>query len=259
MNLFTPKRETWLHRVNPALKLILFLFLLVTVLITRRIDFVCYQLFAYLLLLTASGHPRRRVLLLLSPFVLIFISSASTLILFGKGDSVWWQWGLIKISEESFYHGILIGFKTLCFGVLGLVFALSTKPVLFFYAMMQQLRLPAKYAYSFIASIRLLPMVWEDFHNRKNALQVRGYRYRKGLIGYYDRLRAYAVPLMAQSIRRASRVAVAMEAKRFQMGASRTYYYVTRYSRLDAVFITLMLGLFMACYLLPDVLTLFGR
>ncbi|BFH66955.1 MAG: energy-coupling factor transporter transmembrane component T [Paenibacillus dendritiformis] len=249
MNLLIPETETWLHRVNPAYKLFVFVLLLLVTLLNRQFDFALNQLIAYtLLLFLFSGHSRKKVLLITLPFLFLFISSASTMILFGKGEHIWWSWGLIRISEESFYRGLLLGCKTLTFGMLGLAFALTTKPIQLFYALMQQFRLPAKYAYSFIASIRMLPAVWDDIRTRSDALTVRGVRYAKGIKGMYERLRNYALPLLAQSIRRAQRVAVAMEAKRFQMGRARTYYYVTRYTRSDIGFTLAMLGLVAAAY-----------
>jgi energy-coupling factor transport system permease protein len=174
------------------------------------------------------------------------------MMMFGKGVNIWWSWGLIKISEESFYYGLFLGLKTLCFGLLGLVFMLTSKPTLLFYAFMQQFKMPPKYAYSFIASIRLLPMVVDEFHTRSNALRVRGVHFTKGLKGLFERLKMYTVPLLAQSIRRAQRVAVAMEAKRFQIhsAAKRTYYYTTTYTKLDVFFTVVMLVLFAATYLL---------
>ena len=250
MKLLAPKSETWLHQVNPALKLLVFLALLIVALLTRELDFACYQLILYtLLLFVCSGHSTKKLLFVTTPFLLLFVSTASTMILFGKGEHEWWSWGIIRITEESFYRGLVIGVKTLCFGMLGITFAFTTKPILLFYALMQQFRLPPQYAYSFIASLRLLPAIWEDYRVRTHALQIRGVQYSKGFKGIYERLRMYALPLLAQSIRRAQRVAVAMEAKRFQMGQSRTYYYVTRCHWRDVWFTLLMAGLITLAYM----------
>src|SRR5690625_5784550 len=93
--------------------------------------------------------------------------------MFGKGINVWWSWGFIKISEESFYYCLLLGFKTACFGFLSLTFLLTSRPILLFYALMQQFKFPPKYAYSFIASISLMPVVLEELQTRSNALKVR--------------------------------------------------------------------------------------
>ncbi|MCY9543422.1 energy-coupling factor transporter transmembrane protein EcfT [Paenibacillus alvei] len=251
MNLLAPKSETWLHRVNPAIKLVVFIILLLVALLNRQLDFALYQLVLYtLLLFLCSGHSKTKLLLLTLPFLFLFVSTASTMILFGKGEHVWWSWGLIRISEESFYRGLVIGVKTLCFGMLGLTFAFTTKPILLFYALMQQFRLPPQYAYSFIASLRLLPAIWEDYRTRSHALQIRGVRYKSGWRGIFERLHTYALPLLAQSIRRAQRVAVAMEAKRFQMNKSRTYFYITRYHSIDLAFVLLVFTLVTAIFLL---------
>lgn len=94
MNLLTPQTETWLHRVNPAYKLFVFVLLLLVTLLNRQFDFALNQLIAYTaLLFLFSGHSRKKVLLITLPFLFLFISSASTMILFGKGEHIWWSWG----------------------------------------------------------------------------------------------------------------------------------------------------------------------
>ena len=235
---FTPNRQTWLFAVNPALKFVVFVSLLLVILFTRNVLFVSWlSLIFAILYYVYSGYPIRKLALLSIPLVLSFASSAVTIILFGKGDSILWQWGIVKISEESIHHGLLLGMKSLTFGFVGLTFLLTVQPVLFFYAMMQQFRLPSKYAYSFIASIRLLPIIVEEIQVRTNALKIRGITFSRGFKGFGERIQAYTVPMFAQSIRRAQRIAVAMEAKQYQMDGVRTYYYPTSYSRMDILFL----------------------
>src|SRR5690625_6440144 len=105
------------------------------------------------------------------------------MMMFGKGSNIWWSWGIIKISEESFYYGLLLGFKTACFGFLSLTLLLTSRPILLFYALMQQFKFPPKYAYSFIASISLMPVIMEELQTRSNALKVRGVQFSKGIKG----------------------------------------------------------------------------
>src|SRR5690606_2558268 len=116
----------------------------------------------------------RKLLLLSLPFVFAFLSSSLTLALFGRGEHVLWQWGIVKISEESIRSGLAIGTKSLAIGMISLVFLLTTDPVLLFYALMQQFRFPAKYAYGFLAAVRLVPVVIEEWQTRTHALKVRG-------------------------------------------------------------------------------------
>ena len=230
-------RETWLHRVNPTLKLSFSLALFVVVLFTHNPSVMLNFTAAALLVLFAfSGHPGKRLALYVLPALLLFISSSTSMIFYGKGETLWWKWGLIQISEESFFRGIQVGLKSLCFAAVGLLFALTTRPVYLFYSLMQQCKVPPKYAYSFMAAMRLLPIMIEEFQTLRHALAVRGVGRERGLGGLYRKVKAYAVPMLAQSIRRAQRIAVAMEAKRLAGKGKRTYYYEIGFSPVDAVF-----------------------
>lgn len=242
LNWFTPERQTWLFHVNPALKFVVFFIFMIITLVNQNLQFAIWQAVSYgLLFYVFSGYSLKKLALLTIPLAISFLSTAMTMSLFGKGEAVLWQWGIFKISEESIQHALLLGSKSLSFGFVGFTFILTIQPVLFFYAMMQQFRLPSKYAYSFIATFRLIPAVTEELQIRRNALKVRNVQFSKGSKGLYERLKSYSVPLFAQSIRRAQRIAVAMEAKQYQMGATRTYYYSTRYTQMDMVFLAVMI------------------
>lgn len=242
LNWFTPERQTWLFRVNPALKFAVFFTFMIITLINRNVHFALWQTILYgLLFYVFSGYSLKKLAVLSIPLVISFLSTGLTMLLFGKGESVLWQFGIFKISVESIQHALLLGSKSLSFGLVGFTFILTIQPILFFYSMMQQFRMPSKYAYSFIAAFRLIPAVTEELQIRRNALQVRNVQFSRGSKGLYERLQSYTVPLFAQSIRRAQRIAVAMEAKQYQMGAARTYFYPTRYTHMDVVFVAVMI------------------
>src|SRR5690625_2660930 len=115
---------------------------------------------------------------------------------------------------------------------------------------MQLSKFPSRYASTFIASFSQTPPVLQPLHPLSNALKMRGVQFSNGTKGLYDRLRLFTVPIFAQSIRRAQRVAVAMEAKRFHIGSARTFYYETTYALWDALFVVIMVGLFTTAYVL---------
>ncbi|HEY0827347.1 MAG TPA: energy-coupling factor transporter transmembrane component T [Bacilli bacterium] len=238
MQLTFPYHETWLHRVNPGLKLILFVLLFFIVILIHNLN-ILINLTAGVLLLLAlgSGHPWKRLLLYSSPFVLVFISTATGMMMFGQGSTTWLKYGLLHVTEESFFRGLHLGFRALNMAAAGLLLGLTTRPVYLFYSLMQQWRLPPKYAYSFLAAMRMLPLLLEEFQTLRNALKVRGTRTSYGLKGLYLTIQRYAIPLLAQSIRRAQRIAIAMEAKRFSNEVKRTYYYKIKYSCWDVIFV----------------------
>ena len=250
---FAPQRITWLHRANPAWKGLLMFLVMLVLFFSRDLAFIVVMACWYGgFLFVFSGFARRKLLLLCLPFALTFLSSSLTLALFGKGEHVLWQWGIVKISEESVRSGLIIGMKSLAIGLVSLVLLLTTRPVLLFYALMQQFRFPARFAYSFLAALRLVPIVIEEWQTRTHALKVRGIAFSKGVKGVYERLKLYSVPLFAQSIRRAQRMAIAMEAKQFRMNGPRTYYYETSYSQIDAYLTAYVCGSLLVALLMPE-------
>jgi len=252
MQLTFPHRETWLHRVNPTLKLVLFSLWFVAVIWIHNFNVMANAAMGSLILLLWSGHPWRRLLLYSSPFLLVFISTSTGMMFFGKGETEWFRWGLVNITEESFYRGLHLGFRALSMAAAGLLFGLTTRPVNLFYSLMQQGRLPPQYAYSFLAAMRLMPILIEEFQTLRHALKVRGTKKQGWLGSFYRTLHRYAIPLLAQSIRRAHRIAVAMEAKRFVGNERRTYYYKIGFSYRDAIFTLCTAAIFVLAYVVGD-------
>ncbi|MCH1627074.1 energy-coupling factor transporter transmembrane component T family protein [Ferdinandcohnia quinoae] len=234
---FTSK-ETWLHSINPTLKLLVLVGLCASLFFIDDLNLTMNITLTVLVLYWGfTGQPIGRVLLLSFPFFLVFISTSTSMILFGKGDMTWFEWGLIRITEEGFQKGLLVGLRAVIFASLGLMFALTTRPVYLFYSLMQQVKLKPKYAYSFMAGLRLIPIMMEEFQTIQYAMKVRGVEGQRGIRSIYFKLKAYSIPLLSQSIRRAHRIAVAMEAKRFSDYATRTYFYQIGFSKHDITFL----------------------
>ncbi len=250
--------ETWLHKINPTLKLFFMVGMFLFVLFVHQLNLLLYLTFgAFILFWFFSGHPKKRVALLMIPFILVFVSTATSMIFFGKGETTWFKFGLIHITEESFYRGIHLGFRALIFATLGLTFTLTTRPVKLFYSLMQQAKLKPKYAYSFMAGMRLIPIMIEEFFTIRNAMRVRGVQQQRGLRSLFFKLKSYSIPLLSQSIRRAHRIAVAMEAKRFSDASKRTFYYPIGYSKTDGLFILSFVALILLSYYSAEWLPLF--
>nr|WP_290443547.1 energy-coupling factor transporter transmembrane component T [Sporolactobacillus kofuensis] len=172
--------------------------------------------------------------------LVVSLFSASAMILFGKGSHVLYHQYLIMITQESLARGILLGLRTFTFSLVGMLFATTTLPVPFFYSLMQQLKVPVRFAYGCLAAFRMIPMMAEELTHIRQAMIVRGMTKQKGIKAYYARLNHYLLTMLAQSIRRAQRTAIAMEAKRFSMKESRTFYYQIGWSRNDLVFVLII-------------------
>ncbi|WP_101842190.1 energy-coupling factor transporter transmembrane protein EcfT [Halobacillus sp. Marseille-P3879] len=242
-------KETWLHKTNPSLKLIIIGLLFIQLLMIHNPNvLINYMVGTLLLYLFFTGHPWKRLFIIAIPFLLIFLTSSTSMIFFGQGEVTWMKWGLVHITEESFFRGLHLGFRGIIFAALGVIFALTTRPVYLFYSLMQQLKLKPKYAYSFMAAIRLIPIMIEEMQTLHYALKVRGVQAEKGIRGFYKKLKSYAIPLLSQSIRRAYRIAVAMEAKRFSNHTNRTYFYKLGFSRFDVLLMGCLLTIICLAY-----------
>jgi len=84
----------------------------------------------------------------------------------------------------------------------------------------------------------------EEFQNVHYALKVRGVPNRGG----FSKVKRYAIPLLSQSIRRAQRIAVAMEAKQFSGSGPRTFYYEIGFGKYDVLFVILFVVLLFVSY-----------
>ncbi|WNB93871.1 energy-coupling factor transporter transmembrane component T [Bacillus sp. NEB1478] len=230
--------ESWLHKINPSFKLIILTLLFIFGILIHNVNFmISFTIVTSILFLFFTGHSFKRIILFSLPFIIIFLSTSSSMIFFGEGNKLLFSWGLVHITEESLYRGIHLGFRALSFAMLGLTFALTTRPVYLFYSLMQQLHLKPKYAYSFMAAVRLLPIMIEEFQTIRYAQKVRGVNSPNGLVGYFKMIQSLMIPLLSQSIRRAFRIAVAMEAKRFNNNSKRTFYYQIGFSKFDLLFL----------------------
>ncbi len=246
-------KETWLHKINPSLKITVIIFLFVYVLMIHNTNILInYMMGMLILYMFFTGHPWKRLFVISVPFVILFLTSSTSMIFFGKGETTWLTWGLVDITEESFFRGLHLGFRGICFAILGVIFALTTRPVYLFYSLMQQFKLKPKYSYSFLAALRLLPLMVDEVQTLNYALQVRGIQDKKGVRGFYKKLQSYSIPLLSQSIRRAHRMAVAMEAKRFSSHVPRTYFYRIDYSKFDIIFLLYFLTVALLAHFIAD-------
>ncbi|MFS0786471.1 energy-coupling factor transporter transmembrane component T [Shouchella sp. 1P09AA] len=241
---------TFLMKMNPSVKLLCLLAIFGLVVFIHNPNVLLFMLASFLVMTVFfSGHPKRYVSLYIASFLFLFVSASTTMIFFGQGQTTWFQWGLVHITEESFYTGIHLGLRATLFATLGLLFLLTTKPVHLFYSLMQQLHMPPTYAYAFLAAVRMLPMMVEDYQTLRYAYRIRGKGRKQKGSRLYRAFSFYVIPLLTQAIRRAQRLAIAMEAKQFQEhGQNRTYFYTMRCRRLDGQIVFVLVGLIVITY-----------
>ncbi|MGH2360624.1 MAG: energy-coupling factor transporter transmembrane component T, partial [bacterium] len=105
-----------------------------------------------------------------------------------------------------------------------LMFITTTEPSRFILSLILHLRVPYRFGYAMLAVYRFLPMLASESLLIRGALRIRGVGEGQGVAGWSQRMLRYTVPLLAAAIRRAERLAIAMEARGLAPGIQRTYY-----------------------------------
>jgi energy-coupling factor transport system permease protein len=239
--------DSLVARVNPSLKLFLHLICMLLLIVAKDPMTTLYLLaIPVTVTLTVAKVPLKTFLVRISPFLLIFLFTIWSLAAYGKGETVWWQWGWIRITEEGLTNGLNIGLRMLGFVAYGLLFSVTTDVTQLMLSLMQQCKLPPKFAYAMLAGFRFIPMFKEEYEQIKAAHRVRGARRVPGLRGKVQAFMRYTIPLLSQGIRKAERVAVALEARGFDGSWNRTFYCEIRIGRIDAIYACLLLLLNLA-------------
>jgi energy-coupling factor transport system permease protein len=144
--------------------------------------------------------------------------------------------GPIHLSDASLVYGLTMVTRLLAILATSSLFVFTTDPVDFVVALIQQARLPVRVGYAVFAAYRFMPLVQEELDNIRAAHQVRGATAGRGFAARVRQTVGYAIPLLAISVRRAERVALAMDSRGFGARPDRTYFRSTTLTRADLTF-----------------------
>lgn len=169
-----------------------------------------------------SGVNRRRLALALLPFFLTALAFFTTGLFFGAGGagnaeavgvstSVFGQRTLLATDWTT---AMQLASRVLAYGGLGMLFAFTSNAFELVMSLMQQFRLPPKFAYGILAAYHFFPVVREEFGTVGAALKVRGVK-----AGPFSTRRL--LPMLAHALERSESLAMAMESRGFENDAPR--------------------------------------
>ena len=134
--------------------------------------------------------------------------------------------GPLRVTAEAIDAGVGLGLRVVAIGAAGAVFALTTDSTRLVDSLVQQARVPERFAYGALAAYGALPRFGEDLANLRAARRMRGLRG-----SWHPRI---LVGLLVLAIRHGDRVALAMDARAFGSGP-RSRYRDVRWGVLDLV------------------------
>jgi len=136
--------------------------------------------------------------------------------------------GPLHITEPALEAGLALGLRVAAIVAIGVGWGRVTDPTHLTDALVQQGRLPERFAYGALAALQAIPWIAEDLVALREARRMRGLR-----ASWHPRV---LVGMLVLAIRRADRLAVAMDARGFA-APGRTRYREVRWSALDTVVI----------------------
>jgi energy-coupling factor transport system permease protein len=122
--------------------------------------------------------------------------------------------GPFRITREAAEAAAALAARVLAIVSVGAVFAQTTDPTRLVDALVQQARVPERFAYGALAAYQAVPRLVEDLVTLRQARRIRGLR------GWHPRL---LVGLLVRAIRHADQLALAMDARAFGSGPRTTF------------------------------------
>jgi energy-coupling factor transport system permease protein len=240
---------SWLHRIDPRVKLGFVLCASVCLLVTVNLWLVLAALvLVHALLLSAGVSPGRIVSVwrvVLPTVVLIAILWA---LLNPTGGVTWLEWGAVRIGPFNAAHGLAIGLRIAALALAVFVWLYTTDAGSLVLGLVA-LGLPYTWGLTTEMALRYLPTMAAVFRSISEAQQARALDLHAG--GPIRRARAYipiTVAMLISALRTAQSVSYGLESRALGATPQRTYLYRLRLRAIDVAY-ALMILLATAAYL----------
>lgn len=208
--------DSVLARANPVSKLLAALVLTVALLLSVDWVSASVALACELCLLPLLAVGPLQLLKRIWPLVVAAaVAAYGTALLAPKTGAVLFALGPVIFTAGSVASGAAIGLRGLAIALPGVFLLLSTDPTDLADGLAQKLRLPHRFVLGALAGMRLAGLLVDEWRVLGLARRARGVGAGNNPVARLKSFAGQAFGLMVQAIRRATRLAVAMEARGF--------------------------------------------
>ena len=233
--------QSILHRLDPRVKFIGAMLFVISLFVLKT--WTGYAIATVFLgsLIIISNVPLGFMVKGLKAIIFLMMIMMVTNILFTPGETVFWQWGIIRITRE----GIVVAGKMLIrliYLILGSsLMTLTTTPTQLTSALerllkpLNKVKVPVhEIAMMMSIALRFIPILLEETDKIMKAQMARGADFESGgLIKRVKSMIPLLVPLFVSAFHRADDLAMAMEARCYHGGAGRTQMKPLAYKQRD--------------------------
>ncbi len=251
--------ESWVHRLDPRLKIIVTLLYIVLLFMVDDLIGFAIAYAGLEAVIIASRVPRRFILKGLKPVFLIIAFTLIVNMFMTQGEVLVQIWKL-HITREGLQMAAFMGIRLILLIIGSSLLTLTTRPISLtdgieaLLSPFKKLGLPAhELAMMMTIALRFIPTLLEETDKIMKAQQARGADFESGnILRRGKALVPILVPLFISAFRIAQDLAMAMEARCYGCGIRRTRMNEIRFSRRD-----LAAALLFACFIAVIVLERF--
>jgi energy-coupling factor transport system permease protein len=222
-------RPAFLTRVTPVARLVAGLAWLIAAIVTLD-PIVPLRLIgaAIVVIVLWSGLPVRRIPGRLAPlgFAIVSLTVFSILLSGSNSDrslAALLELGPVRITAPAVSAGLSIGLRVVVIGLTTLLVFGPSDPTRMADSLVQQWHAPDRFAYGTLAALRVAPFMAADWSTIGAARRLRGLAPR-GPIARVREAGGRLLVMLVSAIRRAERLALAMDARGFDSGIARTHF-----------------------------------
>lgn len=241
--------DSFIHRMDPRSKLISAVWFIV--LIFMASTWWTYGLLVAVVLFstTLSNIPLKFYLNSLKPLALLLLITVVFQLMFSQGETILFEFGWVNITQEGLINAVKIILRFVLIVVMSTILTLTTTPLEIADGIesllnpLKKLKVPVQeIALILSISLRFVPTLMQETEKIMNAQRARGVDFSSGsLIQRMKKVVPLLIPLFISSIDRADQLAVAMTARGYRGGDSRTKLRQLTWTKLD----TIVMGAFL--------------
>lgn len=229
-----PASPSWfVANVNPVARIIGALLMCIPMFFSLDVVSAGSALAIELVLLWIGGVAPWTTLQRTWPVWIAALGSLLSVTLYGSASgAVLLDWGWIHVTEGSVYYGLATAVRVGAIAMPSVILALGLDPTDLADGLVQILRCPSRFVYGGLAGMRMFTLLQEDWRALGLSRRSRGL----GDGNAVGRALSQAFGLLVVSIRRATRLATAMEARGFGGDTPLSRVRVSALHPIDAVF-----------------------
>lgn len=234
--------DSVIHKMDARMKIILVLFLIVSIFICKNIVSLAAVILCTVILVLVSKIRFKTVLKSIKPLVIIILITAVLNLFYGEGEPLV-QLGRLKITANGIETAVFMAIRIITLVVISSLLTYTTSPTELTDALERLLK-PLTFvkvdvhsiAMTMTIALRFIPTLIEEIEKIMAAQKSRGADMDSGgLIHRAKALIPVLIPLFVSSFRRASELAYAMECRCYRGGSGRTKMKVMKFSSRDFV------------------------